>query len=466
MEQNVFIPVPDPKEQGPEMVSGITDWFDTLPTTVGIESCRDEFIQPQQGLQVNNQSINFRFQASNDEALDMSQTRLCMDMRINLANGDDLPNNVNNIVTTTNGIGHAFWKNITVRVNGETITNSDNMYAHRGDLYTRLNYTGLIQDEGSLTLAGFDEESQPVDSFADENACTPWRDAAVKDGLTRRYRLHRVPFRITSPVHTDICQQDKLLPPNTVVEMIFERNSDAFCLVTKHANADYKLNLVSCQLKVHFKKLNAELLNAALKKQMQGYRLLFPLERISMTYFTRIPNTTDWSEPHPLYGQGNILPSKIYMALVKQTAFTGAYDEDPFNYVGDNLGEVCLRLSGETKPYPMLKMHRGGVGDNTDIIEPLSALLQSMGVLFDRNKRTHLNIYNYHNRNFIFGWDLNPNPQGSKNTFNLPDTRQAELHMLLRQAYNQAHTLIVYSVYPSELALDNEGKVKLSENAT
>ena len=469
-------------EIGDAAYPGTTFSFTTLPTQVAVKNIRHDAIEPVNPI-LPDAPVNFKFMASNNECLDLQNSYLVMTMSVttdvNAAVGDGAAGNV----TIVNGIGHAFWRNITVRINGEVITNSDHMYAYRGDLATRLTYDTKVKTEGSLSQIGWDEEFVPIDDYANADAVlwhnNPNAHAELNtSGMKRRHHMYtRVQdnvFRIESPIHADIFNQSKFLPPGTTVEVIFERNANAFCLLSKIANATFRLHLRSMQLMIRYVKMDPEVLHSQLTYRAEGHRMLFPLRRVAMTCFTKPNGSTDWSEPHLLYGQGNFLPRRLFLALVPQVNFTGSYGTDPFNYVGGNLSEVAIRLNGETKPYPILRMNRGRpedaddheAHDTRDWTEPVSALLRTCNSYLNPHFDIGINRLNYHHRNWIMGFDLSATPElDGKKHYELPDDRQLSLHMLLTRPTEHVHTLIVMAEYDAELTIDSEGKVKLSENA-
>ena len=464
-------------EIGDEAYPGSIFNFTTLPTQVAVKNSREEAIEPVNPI-LADAPVNFKFMASNEECLDLYNSYLVMEMSITTDDNKVVPDGATGNVSLVNGIGHAFWRNITVRMNGEVITNSDHLYAHRGDISTRITYDNNLKKNGNLSLMGWDEEPYSLEDLTE----VKWEDGEKihkennPGGMQRRHWLYtRVPgnvFRIQSRIHADIFNQNKTLPPGTSVEVIFERNSNAFCLLSKIDGADFRLHLRSMHLMVKFLKMDPEILNAQLKYRAEGHRMLYPLRRVAMTYFTKVQGSTDWSEPHLLYGQGNYLPRRLFLALVPQVNFTGAFKTDPFNYTGGMLSEVALRLNGETKPYPILQMNRGRTEDGEDKdprdwSEPLSALLKTCNSYWNPKRDIGINMWNYNHRNWIMGFDLSPTQEedDNKHHFELPDNRQLSLHMLLKHSTTIPFTLIVMAEYDAELTIDADGKVKLSENA-
>ena len=49
-------------------------------------------------------------------------------------------------------------------------------------------------------------------------------------------------------IHSEIFEQLKLLPPNTVLDIDFDRQDSDFLLLTKHNNGNYILKMEYCEL--------------------------------------------------------------------------------------------------------------------------------------------------------------------------------------------------------------------------
>ena len=85
-------------------------------------------------------------------------------------------------------------------------------------------------------MMGFDEELEDFDRLNNDNI--HWADANPKQHAM--YTIARI--------HSEIFEQPKLLPPNTVLDIDFDRHESDFLLLTKHNNRNYILKMESCKL--------------------------------------------------------------------------------------------------------------------------------------------------------------------------------------------------------------------------
>ena len=58
----------------------------------------------------------------------------------------------NTKVVTVNGLSHAWFNNVIVKINGTVIESVNNKYAHRGDLQTRLHQCSTAKEGGPFSL--------------------------------------------------------------------------------------------------------------------------------------------------------------------------------------------------------------------------------------------------------------------------------------------------------------------------
>ena len=113
-------------------------------------------------------------------------------------------------------------------------------------------------------MMGFVEEMEAFDEI--NNADIHWDDADPAEhaypAILRRYLSAKASKNMyTIPrIHSEIFEQLKLLPPNTVLDMDFDRHDSDFLLLTKHNNRNYILKMESCELLTRLVDMDEEML--------------------------------------------------------------------------------------------------------------------------------------------------------------------------------------------------------------
>ena len=155
-------------------------------------------------------------------------------------------------VLPVNRVGTAWFKKIDLKLNGTTVSFDGNMYSHRADIENRLSYPDTVK-KGHLSMMGFDKELEDFDGL--NNGNIHWDDADPAEhaypAILRRYLKGKASKNMymytTARIHSEIFEQLKLLPPNTVLDIDFYRHESDFLLLTKHNNRNYILKMESCK---------------------------------------------------------------------------------------------------------------------------------------------------------------------------------------------------------------------------
>ena len=149
-----------------------------------------------------------------------------------------------------NGLGTTRFKKIDVKLNGTIVSFDGNMYSHRVDIENRLSYPDTVK-KGHLSMMGFNEELEAFDKI--NNGDIHWDDANPAEhaypAILRRYLKGKASKNMytIARIHSEIFEQPKLLPPNTVLDINFDRHDSDFLLLTKHNNRNYILKMESCE---------------------------------------------------------------------------------------------------------------------------------------------------------------------------------------------------------------------------
>ena len=354
-------------------------------------------------------------------------------------------------------------KKIDVKLNGTTVSFDGNMYSHRADIESRLSYLDTVK-KGHLSMMGFDEEMEAFDKI--NNADIHWDDANPAEhaypAILRRYLKRKASKNMytIARIHSEIFEQLKLLSPNTVLDVDFDRHDSDFLLPTKHNNRNYILKMESCELLTRLVDMDEEIAAEIDSVSISGRSMLYPVHRVKMMYYSCGANVVELSNFNLLTTEGNLLPHRIIVVMVRGDAVHSNYNRDPFNYQHFNLAEFSLKVGSEQIPLPKLKCIMDD--DSNDILRPLFSALLANHSLFS-NEELGINPSNYRNGNVFLAWDLSQMPPGQ--SFEMTQEKPVSLILKLRRANNFVINVIVYSEYHSEVEMLNNRKVICHEYA-
>lgn len=446
---------------GEEVLPDNMNLHDTLPTQVGIYEATEELVEPTTALEAEG-IISFTTNCGSNQFIDPYNCNLMFTLRIVKADGTHLVagDAQSRHVTLINGIGYSLFKSITVKLNDAIISTTD-LYSWKADLDIRLGYTKAVK-RGALQLLGFDEESIAFDEDDANNTAFGNNPGPNYRALARRYQRgrHSAPIVILSPIFCDIFQQQKFLPPNTKLTIELTKNSFPFCLLTyiPVGTQDYKILVEKCQMIVKKTKMDNSIVKEMDSVTLAGNRMLYPIRRVEMSYYTKGPGTADISVQNVVEG---ILPRRIFFVFIRQDAFSGDRDRDPFNYQHFNISELTLKTNHETLPYIPITCDF----EHKNYVLPLYSLLRATGTYNSDVDDLGITYSNYMNRNVIFGFDLSGSEISPGEAFELTKKGNINAVIKLSAVTAAAIEIIVYAEYDSEITINQYGKVSKLEYA-
>ena len=111
-------------------------------------------------------------------------------------------------------------------------------------------------------------------------------------------------------IHSEIFEQLKLLPPNTVLDIDFDRHDSDFLLLTKHNNRNYILKMESCELLTRLVNMDEEITAEIDSVSISGRSIPYPVHRVKMMYYSCGANVVELSNFNLLTMEGNLLPTE------------------------------------------------------------------------------------------------------------------------------------------------------------
>ena len=87
-------------------------------------------------------------------------------------------------------------------------------------------------------------------------------------------------------IHSEIFEQLKLLPPNTVLVIEFDRHKSDFLLLTKHSNRNYILKMESFELLTRLVDMDEEITAEIDSVSISGRSMFYSVCRVKMMYYS------------------------------------------------------------------------------------------------------------------------------------------------------------------------------------
>ena len=211
--------------------------------------------------------------------------------------------------------------------------------------------------EGCLEILGFEEEEIafndiPVGQLLYQRITT----GDVEPNDTQHVEIHRrcalsrqsKTIYILTPLHSEIFDQNKWLPPHSKLFISMEQTSPSFALLNKTdgmGDNPLKIEIEKCEPLVRMIEVDSTVSREIESVSYGGSSMLFPLRCMKMEQH-RIPaNLRDISVTNILVGE-NELPCRIFLVFVRHDAVSGDLKLDPFNYQDFSMNRIGLRVGG------------------------------------------------------------------------------------------------------------------------
>lgn len=347
------------------------------------------------------------------------------------------------VVSVANLLPHTLFKQVDVEVGGVNTASQDQLYPYKAYLETLLSYGSVKSCEdchaGHLAACSHFYLDKPAEFDAvDGEACVK-RTELVDKSRT---------FDFCIPLHADIMQSVRALPPNIPVKIILTRNPDAFSIIGVN-NIEYRIKLHS--LKLYIRKIECDpIVFKDYQTQIQKQPAMLPFTRCVMKKYLIAQNASNLT----LSGifRDNI-PRQLVMVMLRQTRVDGRKTENPFLFQPYGVNYVNLKVDGQNyPPNPYQPDFNRGL-----ISRELRALYDHTGVHnsdggFGISREMFINGYT------IFAWDLTPDACNGWHQ-HTPIGRGLDLDLAFDAPLPTTVNVLLYASFESAIFINKENVV-------
>ena len=150
------------------------------------------------------------------------------------------------------------------------------------------------------------------------------------------------------PLHTDLLSASRDLPPGYRLRFtMIRRTDDAFSMWTGSANTKkYKINLSNLRLAVTKVKIEDKIFNFFYNNLKRIPEI--PFSRNIVRSYSKAKDSIDIGFPNFL--EQSQLPETVYIVFVKETAFDGNFQQNPFNFQSLVFKEASIIVNNVHQP--------------------------------------------------------------------------------------------------------------------
>ena len=353
----------------------------------------------------------------------------------------------NDVVSTVNTYFQSLWAAINIKLNGTDITDpTAKWYAYKAHIETLLSYSKTCKDT-ILGSRGFYADT--ADKFDDVglNAASLNKGFKTRAGIFSESKWNYFCINI----HSDLSTLRRVLPPNIKIEVECIRNDDAFTVMTKEADGSVAIELKELKLKVKRYTASQKIETFYSQKITRGLKPILPIDRSLIKTYTIQPGTNNLSHYNLI--TGGQLPDQVIIGMVTETAHTGHYQKNPFNFQHFNLKEASLVVNGVHEPENKYQLDI----NNRNVVTLYQDFLENIGISTD-DREIGISGTEYYGGNFLLAFDRT---KDKCNRFHRHSTDSGSIDINLRSSTNLTETItvIVYATYSSDLIIEEGNKV-------
>ncbi|XP_066911110.1 uncharacterized protein F54H12.2-like [Clytia hemisphaerica] len=361
-----------------------TDLFTPAFVQSDIQSGTFEEIYPITKLE-DNGPLEFSIKNATDMFIDFANTYLRIKVR--LLKGDGTLHAVTDKASFVNYPIASLFSQLDVYLGGTLVRSSNNTYAYRSIIETLLNY-GPDAKESQFEMGLFSK-----DTAGELDETDPAKD---NEGLKTRasYTNESKTIELIGRLHTDLCNQGRLLLNGLPLRLVFHRNNDQFSIMATANNPKVKItDAVLCIRKVELTHHKFVEIQKHLEKNVASY----PINRVLVKTHSIAAGLTSLNWDNLILGQ---LSNRIFLGMIDNDSYTGNYKKNPFNFKHFDVRDVAVYVNGKTLSHPMKLNFTDG-----EYLEGYRSLFTATGKI-NRDEGMGISRRDYPNGYSLFGFDL------------------------------------------------------------
>jgi len=419
--------------------------FDPASKQVVLQRSKTISYSPVTSLVTNDGVIEFSIEGSSDEFIDLNDTELVVECKIVNAADNVILKATDDIAPTNNWL-HTMFSDVKLEIQNQVIEGGEFMYGYKAYLYNLLTHS---KESKSTQL---ENSCWIKDTAGHMNVAT-----AANIGYTLRKALasESKTIQLSGPLLLDMMLQNRYLLPQTNFKILLSRMKPEYQLLM-HTGAAVEgrataLKVIIENATLYIKKVKAvasfvETIENTLITQNARY----PIQHTRMNTFTISTGVLSFNCQSLFSGQ---LPKLVFLALVRNDAYNGAYNQNPFNFEHFNLDSLKLSDSSGTSHYEEYNPDFA----NNKFAREYTALYKAMGI-YNQADSIDITKNEFKNGFTIFGFNLTPDGHASGHV-QVTHNSNVRLDLKFSTALATSINLVAMGIFDANVQITKERKV-------
>ena len=381
--------------------------------------------------------IPFEFRAEPNEFIKFNESMIYLKYNIKLSKTDNSAIKAEdwaNIVPTNNFL-HSLFERVELSINQVSVTMAPSNYAYRSYLEKLLGFSRSAKD-GFLTSSLWGDRGERITAITPETGATQ----------------SEITIELMDKIHFDLTFQNKAFIGNTSfsVKLMPSPQQFLFEIPTGYAIATEIKDPI---LYIH-RSYITDSLSTAIGKALKIAPCKYPITRTEMKHFTLEKGVIDRFLNNAITG---ILPRRIFVMMVEQSAFSGSYTKNPFYFDHNNLSQLVCYIGGTAFPSQAMRPDF----EKNLYVREFVALYQALNQN-GTDSYSEISRKDFKDGNTIFAINLTPDLSsgpGAIGHYNLVNRGELRLHIKFAKELKATTTLLIYQEFDSIIEIDELGQV-------
>ena len=382
-------------------------------------------------------NIIFHIEGGTD-FVDLANTHLVVDIRLSKSDGTGLTDA--NKVCPINNIFHSMWSQIQVKLKDVYISHPSPNYGFRSYLENLLCFSNDSKKTWMKSQGWYFDEAAKFDD--EENAAlTTRRDMVLSNKI----------YRVKGRLSTDVGNQALLIPSLTDIAITLTPQRPEFTILNfDRDDSKYQINILSAKLVVRKVKLYpAAVLD--FERHIAKSQAKLPISQVKVTTLSIPQGLSSYSHNSLFNGT---LPQYIVVGFLKNSAYSGTFTSNPFNFIHNDLNHIQLKVNERLVPtLPITPNY-----DLDQFGEAYESVYTVIGKLY-QDWSSGLSFEDFKGGSALYGFSLNNDTLCRHDSSNL--TGQVDIALKFAKPLPETTTMIVYSSTQAVIIIDQHRNVLL-----
>ena len=428
--------------------------FNLIPRDLSSENTTVLYFSPISQLR-HDAPIEFNIGANSQRYIDLKNIKLYLKVKLVKSDGGNISDD--DKVTFSNYPICSLFQQVDLYLQQQLVCSSGTGYAYRGMLDVLLendrdDMTGILR-QGLY----FRESSGSMDS----TELIVSNNQSVNAGFVERKAFTKgsTTVELQGKLHADLCRQERVLLNAVQVTFKLTQSREPFRIMRPAPSEgdtaqEYKVQILNATLKVPMIKPTPAML-LGISSGLKISPALYPFERTEIKTVSIPSGQGSWAVDNLFLSR---IPKRLVVAMVSESAYTGTYSKNPFNFTNFKLTYMCLTIDGSCVPSRAIQMDF-----DKDIY--LDAYYTLFSIAQDEiagkpRKTSTITREEYPKGHMCICFNIDGSSYGDEyinpQTFGL-----SKMELKFAENLKENVTLIMYAVYNSLLRIDEARNVKI-----